>query len=310
MSRKPKLGAANPALAAIRKAPDMQLRQGVCEIDVCQIATIDRLEDRLNLDIEGLKTSIQTHGQRVPVLVRPIGIDQYGLIYGRRRLEACRELNIPVRAIVTKTDDAGALRDQIAENQERRDLSFIERAKVASELRTGEFLPIGERTNRSVAEVLSVNEATISQLLSVFNAVGGELAHAIGSAPKIGRPRWEELKKAVTERSIDPDLLLKAALAAKSGMASEIDPSDAAFEAVLAVALGSTPAAKPKASAKPPAPSYPVKNVGTVSISSSGHGKRLRLDLKAQDPKFISWLEAQAPDLINELHERYSRSED
>jgi len=35
----------------------------------------------------------------------------------------------------------------------------------------------------------------VSQLLSVVRTVGEGLVQAIGAAPGIGRPRWEELKK-------------------------------------------------------------------------------------------------------------------
>ena len=51
----------------------------------------------------------------------------YSLIYGRRRLEACRELGIQgPPAFVTEMEGDQALRDQLLENQERRDFSFID----------------------------------------------------------------------------------------------------------------------------------------------------------------------------------------
>ena len=105
MARKPKLGL---PLQTLRNAPDAlegrRLRGGVFEIDPAQIVTEGRLDDRLQLEVEGLKNSISKNGQRVPVLVRPLEADRYNLIYGRRRLEACRELGIKVRAIVTEVE--------------------------------------------------------------------------------------------------------------------------------------------------------------------------------------------------------------
>ena len=193
MARKPKLGL---PLQTLRNAPDAlegrRLRGGVFEIDPAQIVTEGRLDDRLQIEVEGLKNSISKNGQRVPVLVRPLEGDRYNLIYGRRRLEACRELGIKVRAIVTEVDGDQALRDQLLENQERRDLSFIERALVATALLDGDHLEGAERTNRGVAEVLNLHEAGVSQLLSVVRTVGEELIQAIGAAPGIGRPRWDE----------------------------------------------------------------------------------------------------------------------
>ena len=131
MARKPKLGL---PLQTLRNAPDAlegrRLRGGVFEIEPDHIETSGRLDDRLQIEIAGLKASISRSGQRVPILVRPRDGDRYSLIYGRRRLEACRELGIKVRAIVTEMDGDQALRDQLLENQERRDLSFIDRKSV------------------------------------------------------------------------------------------------------------------------------------------------------------------------------------
>lgn len=196
MARKPKLGL---PLQTLRNAPDAlegrRLRGGVFEIEPDQIETAGRLDDRLHIETEGLKASISKNGQRVPILVRPLEGERYSLIYGRRRLEACRELGIKVRAIVTEMEGDQALRDQLLENQERRDLSFIERALVAAALLDGDHLTASERTNKGVAEVLNLTEAGVSQLLSVVRTVGEDLILAIGAAPGIGRPRWEELKK-------------------------------------------------------------------------------------------------------------------
>lgn len=214
MARKPKLGL---PLQALRNAPDAQegrrLRGGILEIEPDQIEFDGRLDDRLQIGIESLKTSISTNGQRVPILLHPLEGDRYDLIYGRRRLEACRELGVKVRAIITEVEGDQALRDQLLENQERRDLSFIERAQVAAALIDNEYLAEADRTNKGVAEVLNLTEAGVSQLLSVFRTVGEELVRSIGAAPGIGRPRWEELKKALAEEESDRSKL--AAIAAE-----------------------------------------------------------------------------------------------
>lgn len=131
----------------------------------------------------------------MPILVRPGDGGRYQLIYGRRRLAACEALGLPVRAIVADLDDDQALKDQLLENQARRDLSFIERALVAAQLLDSDQLGPDLRSGRGVAEVLGLTEAAVSQLLGVVRAVGPELIAAIGAAPGIGRPRWEDLKK-------------------------------------------------------------------------------------------------------------------
>lgn len=310
MARKPKLGL---PLQTLRNAPDAlegrRLRGGVFEIEPDHIETSGRLDDRLQIEIAGLKASISRSGQRVPILVRPLDGDRYSLIYGRRRLEACRDLGIKVRAIVTDMDGDQALRDQLLENQERRDLSFIERALVAAALLNGDHLGESERTNKGVAEVLNLTEAGVSQLLSVVRAVGEDLVLAIGAAPGIGRPRWEDLKKSLGAAHVDRERLAALALEAKSSHPGGIDEtSDAVFMTVLAAAQQTE---RPSPSLKSRRqPSVIIPGVGAASVSTGGRGRQLRLELKADDIDFVSWLEGNTPQLIAELHERWKRSED
>lgn len=310
MARKPKLGL---PLQTLRNAPDAldgrRLRGGVFEIDPDHIETAGRLDDRLQIEIEGLKASISKNGQRVPILVRPLEDSRYSLIYGRRRLEACRELGLKVRAIITEMEGDQALRDQLLENQERRDLSFIERALVAAALLDGDHLGPSERTNKGVAEVLNLTEAGVSQLLSVVRTVGDELVLAIGAAPGIGRPRWEELKKLLGAANVDRERLAALASEAKSTYSGGIDEkSDQAFLAVLTAAgkaEHSKPSSRPRGQ-----PDLVILGVGAATVTTGHRGKQLKLELKAEDKDFVSWLEGNAPQLLTELHERWKRSGD
>lgn len=303
MARKPKLGL---PLQTLRNAPDAlegrRLRGGIFEIEPDQIETTGRLDDRLQLDIDGLRDSVARNGQRVPILVRPLGEDRYSLIYGRRRLEACRSLGIKVRAIVTEMDGDQALRDQLLENQERRDLSFIERALVAAALLEGDHLNMPERTSRGVADVLNLTEAGVSQLLSVVRIVGEDLITAIGAAPGIGRPRWEELKKALSADGIDRARLLDVAAKARAGAVGEGDLSDQVFLAVLKATREA-----PKRPATPQAPGTVIPGMGAVRITTGGKGRQLTLDLTAEDKDFISWLEKHGTALMTEIHYRWQK---
>ncbi|MDD7973786.1 ParB/RepB/Spo0J family partition protein [Roseinatronobacter alkalisoli] len=309
MARKPKLGL---PLQTLRNAPDAlegrRLRGGVFEIDPGHIETTGRLDDRLQIEIEGLKTSISRNGQRVPILVRPMEGNRYSLIYGRRRLEACRDLGIKVRAIVTEVEGDQALRDQLLENQERRDLSFIERAMVASALLDGDHLSESERTNKGVAEVLNLTEAGVSQLLSVVRTVGEDLILAIGAAPGIGRPRWEELKKCLGTAGVDRIELASVAREARSAHTVGIDEtSDKAFLAVLSAAGRTEPSdTLPRKRAS----GVTIPGVGAATVSTGRRGKQLKLELNADNTDFVSWLEGNAPQLLAELHARWKRHED
>ena len=310
MARRPKLGL---PLQTLRNAPDAQdgrrLRGGIFEIDPAQIEVAGRLDDRMLVGLDGLKDSIARGGQRVPILVRPLDHDRYGLIYGRRRVEACRSLGLRVRAIVTDMDDDQALRDQLLENQERRDLSFIERAMVAAALLSGDHLDPEERTNKGVAEVLNLTEAGVSQLLGVVRTVGEDLVLAIGAAPGIGRPRWEDLKRAIGAAPDSRDRLTALAGEVRSRDGAPADEaSDRAFLAVLAAAEAAgraTPLPGPS-----PRPALDIPGVGSATVSTGRKGRQFRLDLVAEDKDFVGWLEANAPRLLSDLHERWTRSED
>lgn len=309
MARKPKLGL---PLQTLRNAPDAlegrRLRGGVFEIAPDHIETTGRLDDRLQIEVEGLKASISKNGQRVPILVRPLEGDRYSLIYGRRRLEACRELGIRVRAIVTEVEGDQALRDQLIENQERRDLSFIERSLVAAALLDGDHLNEAERTNKGVAEVLNLTEAGVSQLLSVVRTVGEDLILAIGAAPGIGRPRWEDLKRLLGVIEADHGHLVAVATGAKAAHSGGVDEkSDRAFLAALSAAQVT---GRTDVSSRKDGSAVLLPGVGVATISTGRRGKQLKLDLKAEEKDFVSWIEGNAPRLINELHERWKRSED
>ena len=271
MARKPKLGL---PLQTLRNAPDAlegrRLRGGVFEIDPDHIETAGRLDDRLQIEIEGLKASIFKNGQRVPILVRPLESDRYSLIYGRRRLEACREL---------------------------------------AALLEGDHLGESERTNKGVAEVLNLTEAGVSQLLSVVRTVGEDLVLAIGAAPGIGRPRWEELKKCLGAADVDHERLATLANETKSIHSGGIDEkSDRAFLAVLSAA-GKTEHSTSSTRSRGQ-PGMVIPGVGAATVTTGRRGKQLKLELKSEDTEFVSWLEGNAPQLLTELHERYKRSED
>lgn len=302
MARKSKLGL---PLQTLRNASDVQdgrrLRDGIAELTTDQIETEGRFDDRLHLDLDSLKASIKANGQRVPILVRPLEEGRYSLIYGRRRLEACKELGINIRAIITETDGDQSLKDQILENQERRELSFIERALVATALLEGDHFTESERTARSVAEVLNLHEAGVSQLLGVVRTVGDDLIRAIGPAPGIGRPRWEELKKILGEGSPDRQALIDIASSTRN---SEMGPSEKRSEQAFLAVLGllKEKGAQPKDSP------MELPGIGTASIKTSARGKQVRFDLRPDNPEFASWLEKHAAEVIVEIHGRWKTS--
>ena len=149
----------------------------------------DRLDDAKAAEFEAFQASIAEHGQQVPILVRPSSQTEgrYQVAYGHRRLEALQRLGRPVKAIVKHLTDEQLVVAQGRENLERRDLSFIERALFAARLEDHGF------ARSALTAALAVHKGNLSTMISVARSVPEELIVAIGPAPKVGRPRWEQL---------------------------------------------------------------------------------------------------------------------
>src|SRR5436190_20165258 len=78
-----------------------------------------------------LAASIREHGVLQPILVRPLGNNQYQLIAGERRWRATREAGLPtIPALVEEIDDDTALEISIIENLQREDLNPLEEATM------------------------------------------------------------------------------------------------------------------------------------------------------------------------------------
>jgi ParB family transcriptional regulator, chromosome partitioning protein len=76
-----------------------------------------------------LSASIQEHGVLQPILVRPLGNNEYQLIAGERRWRASRAAGrTTIPALVEEIDDETALEIAIIENLQREDLSPLDEA--------------------------------------------------------------------------------------------------------------------------------------------------------------------------------------
>ena len=296
---------------ALRSARDAVDAHHVWELDPVEIQD-ERYSDRLDpKDVHDLRASIEQNGQTVPILVRrhPTDPNRYLLVYGRRRLEAIRASDkvSKVRALIANLDDTAALRAQVSENTGRRDLSYIERALFAQEL-----LDSGFGSQAQIAEVLNVTRSAVSMSISVAKAIGTALAHAIGPAHGVGRPRWEALAKELSNSRIDIDELSRVALdvrakTAVSEQADEdpkVDLSVAAFEAVARHIKKSV---SPTLGKKPRSKTTALVIDGTPVGAIKRSGRALRLDLTDVDDAFAEWLDARAQDVLEELHDRWKR---
>ncbi|WP_179875532.1 plasmid partitioning protein RepB [Sinorhizobium sp. BJ1] len=228
------IGAAHRAIDDIRSERD-ELRAllesgggAVRELDPSLIDPSpfpDRLPDDDRTDFEAFKRSIQTEGQKVPVQVRkhPTSPGRYQIVYGHRRWLAAQQLGIPVRALEVEISDLDLVVAQGIENASRQDLTWIERALFASRMDDAGIKP------RDIYAALSIDDAELAKMRSVYRSVPTDVIEAIGRAPKVGRPRWLDLAKAIAG---DPATLesIRAALGRKSDGA---ETSDQRFQRVL-----------------------------------------------------------------------------
>jgi ParB family chromosome partitioning protein len=154
-------------------------------------AVMDRIDPSDGLD--ELVSSIREHGQKVPVLVRRTQDGALEIVYGRRRLLACRQLGQKVRATVMEMTDEEALIAQGVENNARQDPSFIERSLfVAGIIRElGETDETRKNAQTIAYRALQIDESLVSRMNRIATGIPMELIQAIGPAHGVGRRIWE-----------------------------------------------------------------------------------------------------------------------
>ena len=206
------------AIGAVSRSIEDLKRRSVLEVDARMIDPAG-LKDRLDPDdpdLAALTESIRSYGQQVPVLLRPNPNDpeRFQIVYGRRRVAALQALDQPIKALIRDLDDKALVLAQGQENSARKDLTFIEKANFARQMRDAGY------DRKIICDALAMDKTLISRLLSVADRVPVRLIEAIGSAPNIGRERWLALADKIKNR----DLVDEA----------KGDSSDARFEAVMA----------------------------------------------------------------------------
>ena len=194
-STAPALGALQGSLSAIREL-DPELIDDWGPRDRLEGFTVVNSDDDGD-GYQALKDSIQEGGQQVPILVRRASHQgRFEVIYGRRRLRACRELEIKVRANVQDLDDASALLAKGLENAARRNLSFYEKARFAAVIKGA------GHDSKTTRRVLNLTASGLSHLTKITDAVPDDVGDAIGAAAKSGRPKWTALADAFIAKKV------------------------------------------------------------------------------------------------------------
>jgi ParB family chromosome partitioning protein len=197
---KPGYGMTGAAKTVVRSIEDLaenskKLMEGEVIVDLDPgLIDVSFIADRLSDDGEEyqeLKQAIRESGQTTPILVRPSSSDsqRFMVVFGHRRLKVAKELGIPVKAVVKKLDDITSAIAQGQENSARSNLSFIERAYFAQNLLASGM------TKEVVRSSLAIDEAMLSKMLGVVEAIPTSILKVLGACKKIGRDRWLSLRQ-------------------------------------------------------------------------------------------------------------------
>jgi ParB family chromosome partitioning protein len=142
---------------------------------ISDVAGSDRIGDwQSDEAFSALKANIARRGQTQPIRVRPVQMDwqpdaetplqtdaKFAVQSGRRRVEACRQLGLPVLAILSTDAGDAALADleeRFHENTMRKDLSGFEELLSVGLLAES----LSDLTQEEVAERLSVSQGDVS----------------------------------------------------------------------------------------------------------------------------------------------------
>jgi ParB family chromosome partitioning protein len=281
----PALGALQGSLSAIRELdPDLIDDWGPKD-RLDGFTAVNSVDD--GDGFEALKSSIKEGGQQVPILVRRAGTEgRFEIIYGRRRLRACRELGLKVRANVQDLDDATALLAKGLENAARRNLSFYEKARFAAVIRAA-----GHDT-KTIRQVLNLSASGLSHLAKVTDNIPDDVGDQIGAAPKSGRPKWTALAEAFATKKVNAS----SSFAILSKMSAELSSDDRLEQLMKEITRrGAGPSEGREAT---PVPGVTIKS-GRGSIAMS-------IKRVGENAAFAEWLDRELEGIIKNSYEEFT----
>ena len=139
----------------------------VKEVSIDNISA-GRFQPRSNFD-EGklleLTDSIKNHGIISPILVREMGLNQYEVIAGERRLRASKKAGLTtIPCLIDQKKDQDALESALIENLQREDLNAVEEARGYDRLKREFGL-----TQDEVASSTGKARSTIANSIRLLN---------------------------------------------------------------------------------------------------------------------------------------------
>ena len=181
---------------------------------------------RLKADIE------LAHGNVQPILVRPLQgqADQYELVFGHRRHQACQELGLPVLAAIwtEPLSDAELFAAMDRENRERTDLSAYEQGAMyqraldeslyQSQRRLAESLGVSHTWVRKAIAVAQLPPAVVECFRSPLEI---QYRHADLIGVALEKDRKQVLRRAEKLRALERPRTATAVVSALVGTSTE-----------------------------------------------------------------------------------------
>lgn len=131
-----------------------------------------------------LAESIKVHGLLQPIKVRPLGEEEYEIIYGHRRVAAMHLLGIDeCEVLVEGIDDKESQLQALIENLQRKDMNEVEKGKV--------FLALTQRfgyTKKQLAQMLGKTESYVRQAIDVVTVLPESIQNRVQAIGNVGTP--------------------------------------------------------------------------------------------------------------------------
>lgn len=230
---------AQPAESVLREVP----------IDLIQRGKYQPRRDMDSEALQELANSITAQGVMQPIVIRPVGGEQFEIIAGERRWRAAQLAGLDViPALVRDVPDDAAIAMALIENIQREDLNPIEEAMALQRLQQ-EF----ELTQQEVADAVGKSRSTVTNLLRLM-ALQPEvrkllehgdldMGHARALLTLDGQEQ-SQVARTVVARSLSvrqTEALVRHTLAAREregAPPAKIDPNIRALQDELAQRLG------------------------------------------------------------------------
>jgi len=164
-----------------------------------------RFANRHDVNFDGeafaqLKDEIANAGGNVqPIKVRPVqaeGQEKFEIVYGHRRHEACRQLGLPVAALVDNLDDQALFVEMDRENRMRENLSPWEQGVMYQRALDDGLFP----SNKKLADAVGADLGNVGKALSLA-ALPVEVVDAFQSPLDIQYRFSKPLKDALAKDS-------------------------------------------------------------------------------------------------------------